>query len=368
LKIHWIKPQGIFDPKEVCHFQIRSLTPKQSAGNALSFAVQRVSPQLMDELMTSARGEKMPTTKENAKDKRKISEADLRKVISKIDRVATQRPSHKEVLEFLKEVVTEQFKIKPQIEIHPVPIDESLIQKKTSEGFPLVAKSDLKLDMVSATTLFKGLCDVLKRHNKVSRDAEKIQQVISREELSLEELFKKTAAEDRQYMTSLLAKLDLSADILSFLAENSLRPIFEAYADELKQHVDQESWWKAYCPVCGSKPVMAELVGPERKRFLICSCCGYEWRFMRTKCPFCENEERRKFKYFFTKEHERAYRVETCQNCKKYIKTVDTNELDLGEEVVPSVEDIGTLYLDVLAKKEGFEREIHPLGLNLGDL
>jgi hypothetical protein len=28
------------DRKEVCHFQIRSLTPQQAAGNALAFAVQ----------------------------------------------------------------------------------------------------------------------------------------------------------------------------------------------------------------------------------------------------------------------------------------------------------------------------------------
>jgi hypothetical protein len=35
------KPQGIFDRKEVCHFQIRSLTPQQAAGSALAFAAQR---------------------------------------------------------------------------------------------------------------------------------------------------------------------------------------------------------------------------------------------------------------------------------------------------------------------------------------
>jgi hypothetical protein len=35
------KLQGIFDRKEVCHFQIRSLTPQQAAGNALAFPVQR---------------------------------------------------------------------------------------------------------------------------------------------------------------------------------------------------------------------------------------------------------------------------------------------------------------------------------------
>jgi FdhE protein len=308
----------------------------------------------------------MVTKGENSKKNQKITDSGLRKVTETIDRLSRQRPSHKEVLAFLKEVVTEQFKIKPEIETHPVSMDKALIVKKTTEGFPLVDKSDLKLDVDSATTLFKALCKVLKRNSKVSKDVEKIERCIGGGELDLEASLKKRAADDGEYIASLSERLNLRADILAFLAENSLRPIFEAYAHELEEHVDQESWWRAYCPICGSKPVMAELVGQERKRFLICSCCGYEWRFKRIQCPFCENEDRHKFKYLFTEEEDRAYRVETCQKCKKYIKTVDAEELD--EEFIPSVEDVGTLYLDVLAKKEGYERGVHPLGLNLGDL
>ena len=34
------KLRGIFDRKEVCYFQIRSLTPQQAAWNAFAFAVQ----------------------------------------------------------------------------------------------------------------------------------------------------------------------------------------------------------------------------------------------------------------------------------------------------------------------------------------
>jgi len=34
------KLREIFDRKEICHFQIRSLTPQPAAGNALAFAVQ----------------------------------------------------------------------------------------------------------------------------------------------------------------------------------------------------------------------------------------------------------------------------------------------------------------------------------------
>jgi FdhE protein len=292
--------------------------------------------------------------------------AELDEISERIATISQERPSHKEVLAFLKDVVTEQFKIKADVEIHPVSVDEDLLRKKTAEGFPLVDRGDLELDMASATTLFKALCKVLKQTAKVRKEVEKIEEVVSRGEVNLEELFKKTAEHGAEHVAALSEKLNVRGEILFFLAENSLRPIFEAYARELKEHVDQESWWRAYCPICGSKPVMAELVGQERKRFLICSCCGYEWRFKRIQCPFCENEERRKFKYFFTEEEERTYRVETCQKCKKYIKTVDTEQLD--EAFFPAVEDVGTLYLDVLAKNEGYEREVYPLGFNLEDL
>lgn len=315
----------------------------------------------------AALGDTMAVTDNtNTKKKRETCEGHLNRVNNRIDRLAEQRPSHKQVLKFLKDVLTEQFGIKPGIKTHPVPMDEKLIKTKTAEGFPLVDKGDLKLDIASATNLFEGLCGVLKRNSKVSGDIDKIEHAISGEEINLEELFKKTAVQNGDYVASLSDRLNLKRAILSFLAENSLRPIFEAYADELKGYVDQEKWWRAYCPICGSKPVMAELIGPERKKFLVCSCCGYEWRFTRTRCPFCEKAEPKGLKFFLTKEEGKAYRVETCRKCKKYIKTVDTNELH--EELVPMVEDIGTLYLDVLAKKEGYTRDVHPLGLNLEDL
>lgn len=308
----------------------------------------------------------MGEAKKDKKETEEISEAELRKVSKRIEDVARERPSHKEVLEFLKEVMTEQYRIKTRIETPPVPMDEALIQKKAAEGFPLVNKGDLKLDMVSAVTLFKGLSEVLKGNKKVSRDVAKIEQKIGGKELDLEELLKKVAAGNGEYIISQADSLDLKADILSFLTENALRPIFEAYARKLEGHVDQEHWWRAYCPICGSEPVMAELVDKEKKRFLICSCCGYAWRFKRTQCPFCENEERRQFKFFFGDKEQKACRVETCQKCKKYIKTVDTEELD--GEFIPIVEDVGTLYLDVIARKEGYSRKAHPMGLNLDDL
>ncbi len=296
----------------------------------------------------------------------KAFEVELGQLTERIATISKERPSHREVLAFLKDVVTEQFKMKADIEIHPVSMDEDLLRKKSAEGFPLADRGDLELDTATAAILFGRLCEVLKQNIKARKDVEKIEEVVSSGELNLETLFKKTAEQGAEHAAELAEKLNIKGEILFFLAENSLRPIFETYADALKGRVDQESWWRSYCPICGSKPVMGELVGQERKRFLICSSCGYEWRFKRIQCPFCENEERRKFKYFFAENEGRTYRVETCQKCKKYIKTVDTEELD--EAFFPAVEDMGTIHLDVLAKKEGYEREVHPLGFNLEDL
>ena len=40
------KLRGIFDRKEVCYFEIRSLNPRQATGNMLAFAVQLFLPAL----------------------------------------------------------------------------------------------------------------------------------------------------------------------------------------------------------------------------------------------------------------------------------------------------------------------------------
>ncbi len=285
------------------------------------------------------------------------SPEELDRIIERIDAIAQKRPSHKEVLEFLKGIVTEQYEVKQQIKVEPIDIKEDMVKLKIREGFPLIDKKDLKLDMDSGTTMFKGLCAVArKRNDKVAGDVKKINEKLDAGELNLEELFEKVVAEDEEYLDATAEKLKLNKELLLFLAKNSINPIFEAYADQLKGYVDQKSWWKGYCPICGSKPLIGALRKKEGERFLLCSSCGFEWRFKRMQCPFCGNEDRKKHKYFFIEKEDKGYRVDVCEKCKKYIKTIDTREL--FDDVVLFVEDIGTLHLDILAQKEGYEREV----------
>jgi FdhE protein len=281
---------------------------------------------------------------------------ELDKAIRRIKAIEEKRPSHKEMLEFLKCIMTEQYRVKPRIEVEPVNISEEMAKLKLREGSALIDKRELKLDVDSATDLFKRLCKVVqKRSEKTTDDIEKISEELYTGRLNLEELFGKVVAGDEEYLHTTTEKLGLNEDLLLFLARNSINPILEAYASQLGEYVDQKSWWRGYCPICGSVPIMGELRKGEGERFLLCSSCGFQWRFKRMMCPFCGNEDQKKHRYFYIENETRGYRVDVCEECRRYIKTIDSREIK--EEVVLPIEDIGTLHLDILAQKEGYERE-----------
>lgn len=288
---------------------------------------------------------------------RKQKPKELDKVIQRIDAIEEKRPSHKGVLEFLKGIMTEQYKVKQKIKVEPVDINEEMAKLKMREGFPLVDKKELKLDIDSATALYKKLCTVVrKRSKKIDSDIRRINRAIGAKKISLEELFKKVVAEDEKYLDNIARDLKLNKELLLFLVKNSVTPVLEAYAKELKDYVNQKQWWRNYCPICGSKPIIGELREKEGKRYLLCSSCGFKWRFKRMVCPFCGNQDPQKHRYFYIEKETRGYRVDVCEKCKKYIKTIDTRQL--GEEIVLFVEDLGTLHLDILAQKEGYKREV----------
>jgi FdhE protein len=296
--------------------------------------------------------------------KKKKSVNSAEKIKNRVATIIKERPSHKKILGFFKDVLTEQYKIKSKIKTTLVEINEQDVNVKINEGFPLVDKKELTIDIASATKLFRRLCKVLSRNTKALKDSERIRQAMRKKEINFEELFKQAIVDNEEYIVNLSKKLKLKNGLLSFLARSSIKPIFEAYANEFKGYVDQDHWWRGYCPICGSEPSLAKLRnegGAEGARFLVCSICSYEWRFTRLKCPFCENDDHEKLRYFYAEKEGRAYRVDVCEKCKRYIKTIDTKEL--GEEVIPPIEDIGTLHLDIVAQKEGYTKEGKTSGL-----
>ena len=127
-----------------------------------------------------------------------------------------------------------------------------------------------------------------------------------------------------------------------------LRPLIEVFAGWR----DEERWLRRYCPTCGSLPAMAQLVEMDcgRIRLLSCGCCGTRWRYQRTGCPFCENDNDRRLPVLTIK-GENGLRIDCCEACGGYLKTYEGR----GHESF-LLEDWTSLHLDIIAHDRGLKR------------
>ena len=132
------------------------------------------------------------------------------------------------------------------------------------------------------------------------------------------------------------------------------RAFLQPYAEFVAQHLPSPPLHgdTAVCPICDSEPVVGVLREEQlgARRSFICSLCAHEWSFPRTLCPAC-GEDRNEALAVFTSENFEHVRVEACDTCKCYIKTVDLTRNGLA---VPVVDEIATVPLTLWAQEHGY--------------
>jgi FdhE protein len=108
------------------------------------------------------------------------------------------------------------------------------------------------------------------------------------------------------------------------------------------------------CPHCASKPVAAVLrpEGEGGKRFLLCSVCYSEWEFRRLVCPHCGEESHEKLPVYTAEEFPHI-RIDACDTCGVYIKTID---LTRNGFAVPEVDELASAALDLWAVEKGYTK------------
>ena len=136
-------------------------------------------------------------------------------------------------------------------------------------------------------------------------------------------------------------------------------PVLELAAAALKP-LEKEEWSGPACPACGGLPqvsVIREESGEfmaGSPRYLVCGRCALWWSFARATCPWCGEDDSRRVGSF-SPEGERLVRIDACDTCRAYVKTFDLRERG-GVDVVPLVDDVATLTLDVWAHEKGLQR------------
>jgi FdhE protein len=142
------------------------------------------------------------------------------------------------------------------------------------------------------------------------------------------------------------------AGLVRYLGWTAMARYLSQVVDAFGEWREEERWLRRYCPTCGSLPAMAQLRGIDagRVRLLSCGCCRTRWRYQRTTCPFCENEDDHRLAALVI-EGEEDLRLDYCDCCSGYIKTYNGS----GSESV-MLADWTSLHLDIIALDHGLKR------------
>jgi FdhE protein len=115
-----------------------------------------------------------------------------------------------------------------------------------------------------------------------------------------------------------------------------------------------ESYTLALCPLCHRKPSSA-LLRPQAdggRRSLLCGFCVTEWEYRRVVCPACGEQDHAKLPVY-TAESFPHIRVECCDTCRTYLKSIDLTKNGLAD---PLVDELAFVPLDLWAQERGYAK------------
>jgi FdhE protein len=274
----------------------------------------------------------------------------LKDTLRTIEYYKMKSPHYEELLDILEEIMILREEHRRKLTDVIFPIDERLIPTKMAGGLPLIDFSTGDFDADMPQAYFLSLLDIAEKRvpGETAELAEKIRSgAVDFKEMFLNAFFGGYEGEETEEENE-----EETFDLIDMFMEESLRPALEMVVEKYGSTLAKYEWDEGYCPVCGKEPKIGEIKEEEGRRYLFCNQCGIEWPYQRIKCPFCSNEEQQTLAYF-TVEDDELYRVDVCNECKRYIKIVDFREQK--EEANLDVEDIATLHLDILANEEGYE-------------
>ena len=290
------------------------------------------------------------------------------KIVERIDTIAKKLPRLAEVISFGYEIMQLQDIMKDAINnksLLSLKSDKEYLEKKIKNGKPLLDKNNIlgALDIEEWKENYQKILQLIKKKRP------QLEESISK----IEEWGKKSEIESllEHYLppfdittNNTKETIEYNAILLSFIIENSLKPSGRALGKifyEIFQTIDMSIWKLPRCPLCGAMARMGQIKGEEGVKYLVCGFCETSWLFRRIECPYCENNNQETLKYFQVSipdiHEDSKMRADVCIKCKKYIKTLDNKKNEFKAESFV-IEDLLTLYLDVMAKNEGYETPV----------
>ncbi len=158
---------------------------------------------------------------------------------------------------------------------------------------------------------------------------------------------------DEARLSMMAERLDVDPDALMAVAAVAAMPLLQALRRHFAPATDP-SWSEGSCPICGGWPLLAEQRGLERVRRLRCGRCGGDWAQPGIRCPYCDATGHATRSALVPELDGVSRRVETCDQCLGYLKSMATLRAWDGDDVV--LADLATIDLDLAALEREYLR------------
>lgn len=253
------------------------------------------------------------------------------------------------LLQFYRELLFIQFKVKEKIGVPGISVGNTALRKRLEQGKSLLGFADLTLDLPFLRELFVEVVAIYAKYPQLfGKIPERLTDPESKRLLTKKAIRAWFMGEK---LPATLTSGDLNPELIQAIFHSTIKPVLTSYAESLVHVVDQESWRRRYCPICGDKPDFSFLDKERGSRLLLCSRCDMEWVFQRLECPFCGCQEQGSLGYFT--DEEELYRLYTCQRCQNYLKAIDLRQTE--EEILLPLERVLTLDMDRQAREKGYK-------------
>jgi FdhE protein len=267
-------------------------------------------------------------------------------VLKKLEEWQGREAISSSFLDFYKELLNIHIWVETILEKPQLQLSTKVAKKKLLGGKPLLSFEEFEVDWPLVDRVFKKVITVFSEYP----------QIVNRVPVKLvsqsPKLLKDTARIwlAGSYLSTRSHSGHAEQDI-DAVVHATLKPFLVNYSSYLVRKVDQTSWRKCYCPVCGRAPDFGFLERADGKRWLLCSRCDAHWLFQRLECPFCLNKNHDLLS-FFSYDNGR-YRLYVCDKCHSYIKVIDLRQTT--ENVLLPFERLVTYGMDYQALDKGYQ-------------
>jgi hypothetical protein len=240
--------------------------------------------------------------------------------------------------------------------IKPLPVDfpaKEIIHANFEKGSPLIAFTPVSLSLEMLTACFRDIIHVFQAHGVCTREGG--QWLDSHgDNRFVKGVNQAITSFNMEALAEYAEPIPVDVRTLILMSRELVKPFYHVLAGQVGETASFKHWIGGCCPVCGDMPAFARLSKEEEgKRYLWCAACDLEWAFRRMCCPYCGNTDHKKLK-FLTTNHREELRVDVCEECKGYIKTMDERKTG-GEDPTSFIkENTASLFLDITAGEKGY--------------